>query len=159
MKISVQKEASSKIQRLCIPKTEIEPFLRQLGNYRRLFKFTKFYDSVKLTWEKRIILIMVAAAANHPCFSMESPQPEIDTIFKNLTTNDVLLARFMKALQFFGYLITDQQKIKEIEMTTEDWNLAKALRYQDSTMGASKNELLLTRHSIFLFTNVTTEFS
>lgn len=159
IKISVQKDSNAKICRLCIPRKDLEEFLNHLRSYRCLFKYSNFYDSAKMLWEKKIILIMVSAASTHPCFTLDSPPPGIDTILNTITSSNILLPRFIKALQFLGFSNASELKLDEIKFNDGELELAKAFRAQDSTMGATKNELILTRHSIFLFKHVTSEFS
>lgn len=159
IKISQQKE-QSKIRRLCIPKSDIEEFLDHLRSFRCVFKYSTFYESAKLLWGKKIILIMVAGASLHPCFTLGSQQMELDAVLDFIAkSQNILLPRFFKALQFLGFADAPQLQLQDIEFTEEDWKLAKAMKCQDSTMGATKNELLLARHAVFLFKNTMLDHS
>ena len=149
-----------KVYRICFGKDTLQELLVVLGNYRRVFRFSSFYLSAASAWKRNIVIAMLAAASRHSCFAsydIGTTVLEVTNIKNKIAMNGALLPRFNKALKFLGYPSFTSSDLVSFQLSAEEKKLANSFRYLDSTMGATENELTLTRHSEFLFNNTSYE--
>ena len=155
IKCSIKPHDKPKTYCICFPRNEIEAILMEIKNYRRIFRFSHYFAFCKSFADLPIIFFMLAAASNHPIFTLAEPQMSLPAFLEYIARSDILLARFNKALTFIGhpgnYKSTD---LLSMEISDETWKICDSLRAYDTVMGATKNEVALTKHSDFLFKHV-----
>lgn len=154
VKCSIKPHKNLKTYCICFPRNELENILMEIRNYRRVFRFSNIRQTKEMG-DTPIIFFMFSAASNHPIFTLANPPISLPAFLERIAKSDILLQRFNKALTLIGHpgnLKSDDLLNMDISDTT--WKICDALRAYDTTMGVTKNEVTLTKHSNFLFTNV-----